>query len=129
MKILHLIDINDPESRLRLSLSSAQKENPKRNIRRLMEKYIISNLSAKDFAALSGRSVSCFNREFKQLYDMTPKQWIIQQRLAHAHTLLVDKRWSVTATANEVGYENISHFIAAFKQIYHKTPHQIKQVN
>ncbi|MDV3349175.1 AraC family transcriptional regulator [Leptothoe sp. LEGE 181152] len=129
LEILHIIDINDEDQQLRSNLSVNQQENPKRNIKRLMEKYIISHLSAKDFAALSGRSVSSFNREFKALYGTTPKQWIIEQRLAHAYTLLVEQRWSVTAVANEVGYDNISHFITAFKRVYHQTPHQIKTVD
>ncbi|ESA37008.1 family transcriptional regulator [Leptolyngbya sp. Heron Island J] len=131
LEILHLIDINDHEKQLRSRLSlqqqaSKQQENPKRNIKRLMKKYIISNLNVKDFAALSGRSVSSFNREFKQLYGTTAKQWIVQKRLTHARMLLVDKRLSVTETANEVGYENVSHFITAFKKMYNQTPHQIK---
>lgn len=134
LEILHLIDINDPEKQLWSSLSSQQQASKpqgssKRNIKRLMDKYVISNLSTKDFAALSGRSVSCFNREFKKLYGTTPKQWIVQQRLAHAHMLLTTQRLSVTETANAVGYENISHFITAFKRKYHQTPHRIKMVN
>lgn len=134
LEILHLIDINDSKKQLWSSLSSQQQTSklqghPKRNIKRLMDKYVISNLSTKDFAALSGRSVSCFNREFKKLYGTTPKQWIVQQRLAHARMLLINQRLSVTETANAVGYENISHFIAAFKRKYHQTPHQIKMVN
>ena len=130
LELLHLIDLYDSTKQLRSSLfwqqQSLRKSNPKRNIKRLMEKYIISNLTVKDFAALSGRSISSFNREFKQLYGVTPKRWIVKRRLAHARMLLVEEGWSVTATANEIGYENISHFIAAFKKIYSQTPHQIK---
>lgn len=125
LELLHLLDINDDGS-LRKSLSAVQRSGAKRNIKRLMEQYAISKLSSKDFAVLSGRSVSTFNRDFKALYGTTPKQWLIDQRIEHAHSLLAEYNWSVTAVALEVGYSNVSHFISAFKKKYGKTPHQIK---
>jgi AraC-like DNA-binding protein len=125
LELLHLLDIRDG-GMLRRSLLAVQRGSARRNIRRLMDHYAISDLSAKELAALSGRSVSSFNREFKVLYGTTPKQWLIGQRMDHAYTLLSEDRWSVTAAAMEVGYSNVSHFIAAFRNRYGKTPHQIR---
>jgi AraC-like DNA-binding protein len=107
-------------------LTAIQKGRAKRNIKRLLEQFAISELTAKELAELSGRSLSTFNREFKSLYSATPKQWLIDRRLTHAHMLLSEKQWSVTDAAIEAGYNNISHFIAAFKKKYGKTPHQAK---
>ncbi|MCG7983583.1 MAG: AraC family transcriptional regulator [Candidatus Thiodiazotropha lotti] len=126
LEILHLLDMND-SGRLRASLLAVQKGGVKRNIKRLMDQYAISNLSAKQLAALSGRSLSTFNREFKILYGTTPKQWLIDRRIEQAHELLSTEQWSVTDTALQVGYSNVSHFIAAFKKKYGKTPYEIKQ--
>jgi AraC-like DNA-binding protein len=125
LELLHLLGIHDDGSLIKYLLS-VQRGNAKRNIRRLMEQYALSDLTAKELAALSGRSVSTFNREFKALYGTTPKQWLIDKRMDQAFTLLQKKQWSVTAVAVEVGYNNISHFIEAFKKKYGKTPHQIK---
>lgn len=124
LELLFLLDIND-DGGLKKSLLAVQRGRSKRNIKRLMNQYAVSDKSAKDLAALSGRSVSTFNREFKALYGTTPKQWLIERRLAHAHALLSTNQWSVTSIAMEVGYTNVSHFIAAFKKRYAKTPHQI----
>ena len=126
LELLYLMDINDDGS-LRRSLFAIQKGRSKRNIKRLMEQFALSDLSAQELAELSGRSLSTFNREFKSLYNTTPKQWLIDRRLVHAHGLLSEKQWSVTDVAIEAGYTNISHFIAAFKKKYGKTPHQAKQ--
>ncbi|WP_083223246.1 helix-turn-helix transcriptional regulator [Candidatus Thiodiazotropha endoloripes] len=126
LEILHLLDINDG-GQLRASLLAVQKGGLKRNIKRIMDQYAISNLSAKQLAVLSGRSLSTFNREFKALYGTTPKQWLIDRRIEHAHELLSTEQWSVTDTAIKVGYSNVSHFIAAFKKKYAKTPYEIKQ--
>jgi AraC-like DNA-binding protein len=125
LELLHLLDIHD-DGRLRKYLLSVQRGVAKRNIKRLMDQYAISELSAKQLALLSGRSVSTFNREFKALYGTTPKQWLIDKRMNYAHSLLSEEQWSVTAVAVEVGYNNISHFIETFKKKYGKTPHQIK---
>ncbi|MCU7943816.1 MAG: AraC family transcriptional regulator [Candidatus Thiodiazotropha sp. (ex Cardiolucina cf. quadrata)] len=125
LELLYLLDIHDDGS-LRKSLSAVHRGGAKRNIKRLMDQYAMSGLSTKELAALSGRSVSTFNREFKTLYGVTPKKWLIERRMSHAHSLLSNNQWSVTAAAVEAGYSNISHFIAAFKKIYGKTPRQIK---
>jgi AraC-like DNA-binding protein len=125
LELLHLLDIHD-DGKMRNSLLAVQRSGAKRNIKRLMEQYAISNLSSKEYAALSGRSVSAFNREFKALYGTSAKQWLIERRIEYAHSLLSEHQWSVTAAALEVGYGNVSHFISAFKKKYGKTPHQIK---
>jgi AraC-like DNA-binding protein/nitrite reductase/ring-hydroxylating ferredoxin subunit len=125
LELLYLLDIND-DGRLRKSLLAIQKDRAKRNIKRLMEQFALSDLSTKEIAELSGRSASTFNREFKAIYNTTPKQWLIKRRLAHAHALLSEQNCSVTTAATEAGYSNISHFINAFRKRYGKTPHQVK---
>jgi AraC-like DNA-binding protein len=125
LELLFLLELNDDGS-LRKSLTAIQKGRAKRNIKRLVEQFAISELTAKELAELSGRSLSTFNREFKSIYNATPKQWLIDRRLAYSYMLLSEKQWSVTDAAIEAGYNNISHFIAAFKQKYGKTPHQAK---
>ena len=128
LEILYLLDIPN-NGELRKCLLAVQRGRAKRNIKRLMDQYAISNLNAKELATLSGRSISAFNREFKTIYGTTPKQWLIERRISHAHSLLSIKQWSVTAAAVEVGYGNISHFIATYKKFYGKTPHKIKNRN
>ncbi|MES9953571.1 MAG: AraC family transcriptional regulator [Candidatus Thiodiazotropha sp. 6PLUC2] len=124
LELLYLLDVHD-DGNLKKSLIAVQRGRAKRNIKRLMDQYALSGQSASELAALSGRSISTFNREFKALYGTTPKQWLIEQRISHAHALLA-KQWSVTATAIEVGYSNVSHFISAFKKMYGMTPQQMK---
>jgi AraC family transcriptional regulator, exoenzyme S synthesis regulatory protein ExsA len=125
LELLYLLDIHD-DGNLRKSLLAVQRGSKKRNIKRLMDQYAVSDMTAKELAALSGRSLSSFNRDFKTIYGTTPKQWLIEQRMTHAHSLLAKKQWSVTDAAIETGYSNVSHFIAAFKKKYGKTPYQIK---
>ncbi len=129
LELLYLIDIEDKNKQLRTSLLATPAQQAKRNIKRLMQQYIASDLDIKDFASLSGRSLSSFNREFKKLYETSPKQWLIQQRLNHAYHLLTKEQLSVSRTASEIGYKNTSHFISAFKKQFGKTPKQIKTID
>ena len=94
----------------------------KRNIHTFMEKNYLSNLNVSDYALLTGRSLSTFNREFKRLYATTPKEWLISKRLSKSRELLNNTHLNVTEVSVEVGYENVSHFIAAYKKKYGVTP-------
>jgi AraC-like DNA-binding protein len=60
------------------------------------------------------------------LYGITPKEYITNQKLAQAKEML--KNQNVTEVAYDLGYENISHFIALFKAKYGITPKQYKSI-
>ncbi len=124
LELLHLIDESDHEDRLITFLSTTNINNKKRNILSLMDRYFLHPFSIEDFALLSGRSVATFHREFKKKYNISPKQYLIQKRLAHAKDLLAKGELSVTEIAHEVCYKNISHFIKAYKSHYKITPKQ-----
>lgn len=126
LELLHLLLLSDREDRFLTCLVSLHKACPERNIARLMDKYKLSLLGVAELATLSGRSLSSFNRDFKKIYGISPKQWITQQRLLHAQALLQDDDKSVADVANTVGYENVSHFIAAFKRNFGVTPKRMK---
>ena len=95
-----------------------------RNIRQFMEANYDKALTVEDYAYLTGRSESTFRRDFKARFGTTPRQWIIRQRLEKAQQLLETTSWDVTQVALEVGYDNVSHFISAFKKRYQRTPGQ-----
>jgi len=125
LELLHLIAANAGKDSF-IPLLSYSVKSTRRNLQRLLEKQDILHLTVTDLAQLSGRSLSAFNRDFKQHYHTTPKKWLQDRRLSRAKDLLEQDQLSVTETAAEVGYENISHFIKAFKLKYGQTPKQIK---
>ena len=98
-----------------------------RNIRQFMEANFDKPLTVEDYAYLTGRSESTFRRDFKARFGTTPRRWIIRQRLEKAYQLLSTTNWDVTQVALEVGYDNVSHFISAFKKQYQRTPGQKSQ--
>ncbi|GAB5550958.1 MAG: T3SS regulon transcriptional activator ExsA [Saprospiraceae bacterium] len=98
------------------------------NLQLFMERHYDKPLTIEDYAALSGRSPSTFRRTFKLKFGTSPRQWIIQKRMKKALKLLQQTDLDVTQIALEVGYENTSHFISAFKKIHGQTPKAMGKV-
>lgn len=96
----------------------------KRNIRTFMEANYDKPLKMEDYAYLTGRSTSTFRRDFKAQFNTTPQQWVKEQRLNKAYRLASDREMSVTELAYEVGYDNISYFIRAFRNQAGLSPKQ-----
>jgi AraC-like DNA-binding protein len=90
----------------------------------IVEANWMNKLTLKELAFLSNMSVSTFKREFEIHYAESPIKWFLNKRLAYAHHLLSNKIKSSTEIYLEVGYENLSSFIQAYKSKYGITPKQ-----
>lgn len=104
---------------------------PSKNLQGFMEEHYSKPLSIKDYASLTGRSESTFRREFKLKYGIAPRKWIINKRMEKAQKLLKGADFSVNEVAMEVGYDNVSHFIKAYKNSFGETPgnHQLTDLS
>ncbi len=125
-ELIALIKLDDNGEEFLSSFNAFLHPAENRDIREFMKRNYLKNLNVDDYAQLTGRSKSTFIREFKKLYNTTPNQWLIDQRLEKAHHILMNTNLNVTNTAFEVGYENVSHFISAYKKKYSVTPKQSK---
>jgi AraC-like DNA-binding protein len=123
LEFLHLANI-DGRNSIEKTLNASEQRKRKRNMASLMLENYKNNLTVSDFANLSGRSLSTFNREFKKKYGKPPKQWLIEQKMLEASKLLA-KGSNVTNCALEVGYSNVSHFIKAYRSIHGRTPKEV----
>lgn len=97
----------------------------RKSLREFMHANFSKPLNIEDYAYLTGRSLSTFRRDFKaQFGGISPKQWLIDRRLEKAHTLLSKNHTTVGDVVFEIGYENVPHFIKAFKERYGLPPKQ-----
>ncbi|WP_295893718.1 AraC family transcriptional regulator [uncultured Vibrio sp.] len=92
---------------------------------RLMHSDLGRVMSISDVAEEVGMSLSNFSQRFKSITDKTPKAYLKDLKLDQAKQLLNSS--SVTDTAMEVGYDNISHFIRLFKSEFGLTPKQYQR--
>ncbi|MEL6651889.1 MAG: AraC family transcriptional regulator [Bacteroidota bacterium] len=106
-------------------LQSLRARNPQQNLQSLLEQHYDKALRVEDYAYLSGRSVSSFRRDVQRLYGTTPQKWLIEKRLHKAQDLLQAGQVSVREVAESVGYEQVSHFIKAFKARFQRTPGEV----
>jgi AraC-like DNA-binding protein len=90
----------------------------------LMEAHFRESMTLEQWAFLAGMSLSSFKRKFESEYHMPPRRWVQQRRLEEAHRLLGEQRMNVTEVGYEVGFENLAHFVHAFKERYQITPKQ-----
>ncbi|TJZ61414.1 AraC family transcriptional regulator [Sphingobacterium olei] len=90
-----------------------------------MEKNFIFNLPLERFSYLTGRSLTTFKRDFNKAFDTTPQRWLTQKRLALAHYQFVEKKKKPIDVCYETGFENLSHFSAAFKKQYGLAPTEL----
>jgi len=124
-EFLHLMDLSN-QTEIVATLAASEKQKKSRSLVTLMSNNYDKNLTVADFASLSGRSLSSFNRDFKRKYGKPPKQWLIENRMIKAAQLLANGS-SVTNCAIDVGYSNTSQFIKSYKSIHGKTPSEMKK--
>lgn len=62
------------------------------------------------------------DRLFKKEFGLSVSQYIKEKKIDYAKTLLRTTNLSVSEIAQRLGYINLSHFIASFKQITNMTP-------
>ncbi len=85
------------------------------------------NVSMERFAFLTGRSLSAFKRDFKQLFGDTPNHWLVQRRLTEAHYLIEKMNKKPSGIYLDLGFEDLSHFSYAFKKHFGLTPTALAQ--
>ncbi|WP_211999865.1 AraC family transcriptional regulator [Chitinophaga sp. HK235] len=92
----------------------------------IVRTYLLQPVTIEDLADLTNRSLATFKRDFQRIYQMPPRQWINEQRLAHARLLIDNTQLQVSEIAWQCGYDNISYFIRIFKKKYGSTPQALR---
>jgi len=99
----------------------------KLNLADFMENNYRFNLPIAKFAYLTGRSITTFKKDFKNVFATTPQRWLTARRLDLAHQELMKKGKKPIDVYFEVGFENLSHFSYAFKKHFGYTPTAISR--
>ncbi len=92
--------------------------------------YINENfktVSEKDVADRFSISYSYFSRSFKQIMNMSFKEYINYLKINEAQKLLLTTGMSITEISMELGFSSSSHFINVFKKYKECSPKQYKK--
>lgn len=117
--MLYLIETRGIDFLLSLTLNNSI---PAQKFIRIVESNQLSKLTLNELAFLCDMSISTFKREFEKQYSESPSKWFQNKRLEYAHSLLNQEQRSSSEIYFEVGYENLSSFIQAYKSKYGVTP-------
>lgn len=101
-----------------------QERNFFQNFLNVVENNKLKKMTLKELAFLSNMSVSTFKREFEKHFHQSPSKWFLDKRLEHSAFMLKNNSKRPSEIYQEIGYENLSNFIHAFKTKFGVTPKQ-----
>jgi AraC family transcriptional regulator len=87
-----------------------------------MDAHFIEKIELDDISKKAFLSVHHFKRSFKDLFGITPHQYINKKRIEKAQMLLTKTNYSVKEICNRSGFEDTSSFIRLFKRNMVTTP-------
>ncbi|MFT5668830.1 MAG: AraC-like DNA-binding protein [Vicingaceae bacterium] len=119
--MLYLIEVKGVDFLYSLISNS---DNQTQKFIQIIESNTLNKLTLKELSFLSNMSVSKFKREFEKHFHSSPSKWFQEKRLEHSAFLLKNKSKRPSDIFEEIGYENLSNFIQAFKTKFGVTPKQ-----
>ncbi len=102
-------------------------ENAQDRIGRIIEANIDILESVEDMLSLTRVSPAHLRRYFQKNYRMSPKSWLVEQKLKRASILLKNSDKSISDIATSCGYRSISWFSQQFRERFGVTPKEYRQ--
>jgi AraC family transcriptional regulator, exoenzyme S synthesis regulatory protein ExsA len=121
--LLYLIDLQGLEF-IHSLINNSDNQNQK--FIQTIENNRLNKLTIKELSFLSNMSMSTFKREFKKNFNSSPSKWFQDKRLEHSAYLLKNESKRPSDIFEEIGYENLSNFIQAFRSKFGVTPKQFQ---
>ena len=87
-----------------------------------MDGHYAEALDIGAIADAAGYSRAHFSREFRRVFGVSPREYLITRRLQRAATLLRNTDRSVAAVCHAVGLTSVGSFTAAFTRTYGMSP-------
>jgi AraC family transcriptional regulator len=91
-----------------------------------IQTHLDRDLSLSELAKVINISPTYFASAFKQAIDISPHQYVIQQRVEQAKLMLSKTDLAISDIALQVGFASQSHLTQQFKRLTGMTPKQIR---
>ena len=89
---------------------------------------IHSSINMKNLSDVANMSMTAFHRFFKKELGITPVEFIAQEKIKMAKTLLSEPNIHINEVSYELGYEDSNYFIRFFKKHEGITPKQYQKL-
>ncbi|HIS80107.1 MAG TPA: helix-turn-helix transcriptional regulator [Candidatus Scatomonas merdavium] len=91
-----------------------------------IDAHLKNKISNQQLADICGISISYFIKQFRQLYHMTPQEYIMHRRICKGRDLLIQTAIPIDTISDLLGFCNPSHFIRRFQQAEGMSPTQYR---
>ena len=95
--------------------------------------YIVMHVQQKinvyELAKSVGYSYDYFRHEFLKRFGVSPKNYILNEKISHAKRRLRETEDTITKIAGRYSFDSISHFTRVFKNITGCSPAQYRERN
>ena len=98
-------------------------------LRGVLEKMSLPENTAEGVPALvrmCWMSHSQVYRQIKKYFGISPQQYVQNLRMGLARSLVESTNKDIDSIAQEVGFNNVSHFCTLFKKTFHMTPSEMR---
>ena len=92
----------------------------------MMHTSFHENVPVQQLADICHMSISSFVRRFKNVFTMTPKEYMRHLRVQEACHKLAQSTMSLAAIGSECGYSDQSHFSREFLRVMRESPKQYR---
>lgn len=97
-------------------------------LQRFMEKHYLEEWRLGSFAKEFGMGLTAFKELFSSVYGGSPRAWISERRILHAHHLLLNSERSIVEVAMESGFSSQSYFTQSYRRRFGCTPSRSRQI-
>lgn len=87
-----------------------------------MEENFLQEWRLDQYAKAYGLGLTAFKTMFHALYNCSPRAWISERRIVHAHNLLLNTHKSIIDIAMESGFSSQSYFSQSYRRRFGRTP-------
>jgi AraC-like DNA-binding protein len=88
--------------------------------------HLEEDLSVERLAALAGTSREHLSRAFRKRLGVSPRQFLLTQKMRQACYLLKETNLPIKQIAGHIGYTTYANFFAAFRRECGMTPHDFR---
>ena len=96
--------------------------------RQILKDNLNKKISIKELSLEIGLNENILKSEFKRVFSHSINEFRINEKMSHAKELLKNSQRPIYEIAEDIGYRNATHFSAAFKKYYRKTPKEFRNI-
>lgn len=121
--------------RIMLLICRQKSRNDEKNVFEESMKYAVDYIKlnsqhcidVQSLAETIGYSYDYFRHQFRKLYGMGAKEFILRERMNKVKELLADTDMTIKEIASQCAFESQAHLSVAFKKVENMTPAQFRQ--